>query len=73
MIQSKILTPQEYANLYGLTPVEAAIDLGITENSFRRYTLTTKNKINPSPQTLRTVQLLNFIRERGLEPPSFFD
>ena len=70
------MTPVEYAQKYSLKPIKAAYDLCMTECTFRRLTLTTKNRIkNPSASSCRVAQLLDFIREQGLEPPepNFFD
>lgn len=63
------MTPQEYAEKYKFPISKVVYEHCITENAYRRYTLSTKNKSNPSPITCRVTQLLTFIRENGLEPP----
>lgn len=69
------MTPQEYAQKYNLKAIAAAYEHCLTENAYRRQFLTTKNKRSPSATTCRVSQLLDFIREQGLEPPQpiFFD
>lgn len=69
------MTPKEYAEKYNLRPLATAYEHCLTENSYRRQLLTTKNKRNPSATVCRVSQLLDFIREQGLEPPQpiFFD
>ncbi|MBW4566023.1 MAG: hypothetical protein KME32_34090 [Mojavia pulchra JT2-VF2] len=69
------MTPQEYAEKYKIRPIVAAYEHCITENAYRKQALSTKNRANPSATTCRISQLLDFIREQGLEPPkpNFFD
>lgn len=69
------MTPQEYAEKYRLRPMVVAHEHCLTENGYRKQTLSTKNKRNPSATACRIAQLLDFIREQGLEPPQpiFFD
>jgi hypothetical protein len=69
------ITPQNYAQKYRLKATQVAYEHCITEVSYRRQMLSTENKTKPSPQTCRISQLLDFIREQGLEPPppNFFD
>ncbi len=63
------MNPVDYAIKHHLPPVQAAEECGMTETSFRRYTLSTGNKRSPSPLSRRVAQLLDFIRDQGLEPP----
>jgi hypothetical protein len=76
---SQAYTPSEYVEnyrrQYKLPVSAAAYDLAMSEGNFRRYAITTKNKRKPSTQTCRVVQLLDFIRQNGLEPPApvFFE
>jgi hypothetical protein len=69
------MTPQEYAIKYKLKPIAAAYEHCISENAYRKQSLATANKTNPSATTCRISQLLDFIRETGNEPPQpiFFD
>ncbi|ABA24966.1 hypothetical protein Ava_B0255 (plasmid) [Trichormus variabilis ATCC 29413] len=69
------MTPQEYAQKYNLKATTVAHEHCISENAYRRQILSTKNKNRPAATTCRISQLLNFIREHGLEPPNpiFFD
>ena len=71
----QVTTPQEYASKYKLRPMTVAHEHCITENAYRRQMLATAKKTTPSPTTCRVSQLLDFIREMGLEPPQpiFFD
>ena len=73
--KSYVTTPQEYAAKYNLRPIVAAHEHAMTENTYRRYLLSTKNRINPSLITRRVSQLLDFIKSNNLEPPDpvFFD
>ena len=69
------MTPTEYAQKHNLRPTVAAYELAMTENGFRKLSLATKNKRSPSTQACRIAQLLDFIKEQGLQPPApiFFD
>jgi len=69
------MTPTEYAAKYNLRATVAAYELAMTENGFRKQQLHTKNRRQPSTQTCRVAQLLDFIRESGMVPPEpiFFD
>lgn len=51
---------------------EFAQDLGISTPSVARWFLQTSNRQNPSEITVRAIQLLDFIRAQGLEPPPPF-
>lgn len=70
-----IMTPAKYAQKHNLKPTVAAYELAMTENGFRKQGLATKNRRSPSAQSCRIAQLLDFIKEAGLEPPApyFFD
>ena len=63
------MTPREYAIKHGLAANEAAYRLCVSEQLFKRYTFSTKNRVEPSKQTQRIAQLLDFIEEQGLTPP----
>lgn len=69
------MTPQEYAQKHNLRPIAVAYEHCISENAYRRQMLATENKTKPAATTCRISQLLDFIREQGLEPPQpvFFD
>ncbi|MBW4603999.1 MAG: hypothetical protein KME29_31645 [Calothrix sp. FI2-JRJ7] len=60
---------ENYRSKYNLSITDASVDIGITETGYRMYLLSTKNRRQPSPSVCRTVQLLDFIRSHGLEPP----
>lgn len=70
---TKEYTPTEYVEYYrrqyNLPISVTAYELAMSESNFRRYAIVTKNKRKPSTQTCRVVQLLDFIRQNGLEPP----
>jgi hypothetical protein len=69
------MTPQEYASKHKLKPTVVAYEHCISENGYRKQTLLSENKTNPSPMACRISQLLDYIRELGYEPPPpiFFD
>lgn len=69
------MTPQEYETKYKLKPIAVAYEHCMTEVGYRRQKLATKNKTSPSAMACRISQLLDFIREKGIEPPQpiFFD
>jgi DNA-binding transcriptional regulator YiaG len=48
---------------------EFAQELGVTPHAIAQWFMNTSNRRQPSDLTLRTVQLLTFIRDSGLEPP----
>lgn len=48
---------------------EFAQDLGISTPSVARWFIKTANRQQPSEITVRAIQLLDFIRSQGLEPP----
>lgn len=60
---------ENYRSKYNLSITAASLDIGITEAGYRMYLLSTKNRRKPSPVVCRAVQLLDFIRSQGLEPP----
>ncbi|MBW4598972.1 MAG: hypothetical protein KME29_04990 [Calothrix sp. FI2-JRJ7] len=61
---------EQYRSKYNLSITAASVEIGITETGYRMYLLSTKNRRQPSPIVCRTVQLLDFIRSQGLEPPA---
>jgi hypothetical protein len=70
------MTPAEYAEKYRLKPIQAAYEIGMAEGSYRKQLSSSKKTHrNPSAIACRTAQLLDFIRQAGLEPPPpvFFD
>ena len=69
------MTPQEYEAKYKLKPIVVAFEHCMSETGYRRQKLATENRTKPSAMACRISQLLDFIRESGLEPPkpNFFD
>lgn len=48
---------------------EFAQELGVTPHAIAQWFTATKNRRQPSDITVRAIQLIEFIREAGLEPP----
>lgn len=67
------MTPKDivenYRSNYNLSVTTTAIEISVTEATIRQYLLSTKNKRTPSVQVCRIVQLLDFIKKQGLQPP----
>jgi|GEM_PF-3112027 len=64
------MTPQQYAEKYGLAPEKVSEEIAIDLGSYFRYNSRGKRRRTPSPQILTICQLLDFIRQNGLEPPT---
>lgn len=59
---------KEIINSYP-SPVLAARDLGGNETTLREWLCDTKSGSNPNYYACRALQLLKFLRDKGLEPP----
>ena len=56
---------------YNLSDTDAAFYLGLSEQSVRKYKLSTKNKKQPSESVVRLTKLLDYCWENGINPEYF--
>ncbi len=56
---------------YKLSDTDTAFYLGLSEQSIRKYKLSTKNKKQPSESVIRLVNLLDYCWTNGINPEYF--
>lgn len=56
---------------YSLSDTDTAFYLGLSEQSVRKYKLSTKNKKQPSESVVRLTKLLDYCWENGINPEYF--